>query len=81
MFHSYSQVACALLMKGENLDNFIDVKNILIEMGSYFQIQVVANFICWSMNTGDHMRYNDIAPNSISNHYVFPFNFPYLIGN
>ncbi|KAF3453270.1 hypothetical protein FNV43_RR03710 [Rhamnella rubrinervis] len=35
----YLPVACALLMKGENLDNHIDVKNILIEMGTYFQIQ------------------------------------------
>ncbi|KAH7545431.1 hypothetical protein FEM48_Zijuj01G0093100 [Ziziphus jujuba var. spinosa] len=35
----YLPVACALLMKGENLDNHIDVKNILIEMGTYFQVQ------------------------------------------
>ncbi|XP_077237559.1 farnesyl pyrophosphate synthase-like isoform X2 [Tasmannia lanceolata] len=35
----YLPVACALLMSGENLDDFIDVKNILIEMGTYFQVQ------------------------------------------
>nr|ACS74708.1 farnesyl pyrophosphate synthase [Magnolia chapensis] len=35
----YLPVACALLMSGENLDNFTDVKNILIEMGTYFQVQ------------------------------------------
>jgi farnesyl diphosphate synthase len=34
------QVACALLMSGEKLDNFVDVKNILVEMGTYFQVQV-----------------------------------------
>ncbi|KAK3021540.1 hypothetical protein RJ639_046488 [Escallonia herrerae] len=33
----YLPVACALLMSGENLDNHVDVKNILIEMGTYFQ--------------------------------------------
>ncbi|XP_010245026.1 PREDICTED: farnesyl pyrophosphate synthase 1-like [Nelumbo nucifera] len=35
----YLPVACALLMAGENLDKHIDVKNILIEMGTYFQVQ------------------------------------------
>ncbi|KAH9322322.1 hypothetical protein KI387_016961, partial [Taxus chinensis] len=35
----YLPVACALLMAGENLDNFVDVKNILIQMGTYFQVQ------------------------------------------
>ncbi|KAJ6851777.1 farnesyl pyrophosphate synthase 1-like [Iris pallida] len=35
----YLPVACALLMNGENLDNFVDVKNILVEMGTYFQVQ------------------------------------------
>ncbi|XP_042521036.1 farnesyl pyrophosphate synthase 1 [Macadamia integrifolia] len=35
----YLPVACALLMLGENLDNHLDVKNILIEMGTYFQVQ------------------------------------------
>jgi len=35
----YIPVACALLLAGENLDNFGDVKNILIEIGIYFQIQ------------------------------------------
>ncbi|KAL5981922.1 glycerol channel [Asimina triloba] len=34
-----SPVACALLMAGEKLENFTDVKNILIEMGTYFQVQ------------------------------------------
>jgi hypothetical protein len=36
----FTQVACALLMAGENLDNHVDVKNILVEMGTYFQVQV-----------------------------------------
>nr|ACY80695.1 farnesyl pyrophosphate synthase [Cyclocarya paliurus] len=35
----YLPVACALLMAGENLENHINVKNILIEMGNYFQVQ------------------------------------------
>uniref|UniRef100_A0A5B7AHY6 Putative farnesyl diphosphate synthase n=1 Tax=Davidia involucrata TaxID=16924 RepID=A0A5B7AHY6_DAVIN len=35
----YLPVACALLMSGENLDNYVEVKNILIEMGTYFQVQ------------------------------------------
>lgn len=36
-----TQVACALLMAGENLDNHVDVKKILVEMGTYFQVQVI----------------------------------------
>uniref|UniRef100_A0A0D6QZG5 Farnesyl diphosphate synthase n=1 Tax=Araucaria cunninghamii TaxID=56994 RepID=A0A0D6QZG5_ARACU len=35
----YLPVACALLMAGENLDDFVDVKNILVQMGTYFQVQ------------------------------------------
>ncbi|CAN4117840.1 unnamed protein product [Withania somnifera] len=35
----YLPVACALLMAGENLDNHVNVKNILIDMGIYFQVQ------------------------------------------
>ncbi|XAR65773.1 Geranylgeranyl diphosphate synthase [Bertholletia excelsa] len=35
----YLSVACALLMMGENLDNHVNVKNILVEMGIYFQVQ------------------------------------------
>nr|AER12202.1 farnesyl pyrophosphate synthase [Hedychium coccineum] len=35
----YLPVACALLLAGENLDNFLQVKDILIQMGTYFQIQ------------------------------------------
>lgn len=35
----YLPVACALLMAGEDLDNHVDVKNILVEMGTYFQVQ------------------------------------------
>ncbi|RLM92317.1 farnesyl pyrophosphate synthase-like [Panicum miliaceum] len=35
----YLPVACALLLAGENLDNFVDVKTILVEMGTYFQVQ------------------------------------------
>ncbi|CAO2178605.1 unnamed protein product [Urochloa humidicola] len=38
-FSFYVPVACALLLAGENLDNFGDVKKILIEMGIYFQVQ------------------------------------------
>ncbi|KAG4909288.1 hypothetical protein JHK87_055404 [Glycine soja] len=33
------RVACALLMAGEDLDKNVDVKNILVEMGTYFQVQ------------------------------------------
>ncbi|XP_010252841.1 PREDICTED: farnesyl pyrophosphate synthase 1-like [Nelumbo nucifera] len=35
----YLPVACALLMSGEKLDDHIHVKDILIEMGTYFQVQ------------------------------------------
>lgn len=35
----YLSVACALLMSGENLENHVDVKNILVDMGIYFQVQ------------------------------------------
>ncbi|KAK1583463.1 hypothetical protein Q3G72_024019 [Acer saccharum] len=35
----YLPVACALLMAGENLENHIDVKNILVDMGIYYQVQ------------------------------------------
>ncbi|KAI3876797.1 hypothetical protein MKW92_024248 [Papaver armeniacum] len=35
----YIPVACALLMAGENLDDHVLVKNVLIEMGVYFQVQ------------------------------------------
>jgi len=28
-------------MSGEQLDNHIDVKNILVDMGIYFQVQVI----------------------------------------
>ncbi|KAK4259177.1 hypothetical protein QN277_005534 [Acacia crassicarpa] len=35
----YLPVACALLIAGENLDSHIDVKNILVDMGIYFQVQ------------------------------------------
>ncbi|KAK9935838.1 hypothetical protein M0R45_012713 [Rubus argutus] len=35
----YLSVACALLMAGEELDKHIDVKNILVDMGVYFQVQ------------------------------------------
>ncbi|KAF9625522.1 hypothetical protein IFM89_023833 [Coptis chinensis] len=35
----YLPVACALLMAGENLDNHTLVKDVLIEMGTYFQVQ------------------------------------------
>ncbi|KAK9289189.1 hypothetical protein L1049_017663 [Liquidambar formosana] len=39
IFPIFTQVACALVMSGENLDNHIDVKNIIVEMGTYFQVQ------------------------------------------
>ncbi|KAM2056369.1 hypothetical protein ACFX16_029183 [Malus domestica] len=35
----YLPVACALLMAGEDLERHADVRNILIEMGTYFQVQ------------------------------------------
>jgi farnesyl diphosphate synthase len=35
-----SQVACALLLSGEDLNNYGPVENILVEMGIYFQVQV-----------------------------------------
>ncbi|OMP05192.1 Polyprenyl synthetase [Corchorus capsularis] len=35
----YLPVACALVMSGENLDNHVDVKTILVDMGIYFQVQ------------------------------------------
>ncbi|KAJ3677544.1 hypothetical protein LUZ60_003268 [Juncus effusus] len=35
----YLPVACALLLYGEKIENSIDVKNILVEMGIFFQIQ------------------------------------------
>ncbi|KAF4379173.1 hypothetical protein G4B88_010567 [Cannabis sativa] len=35
----YLSVACALLMSGENLEDHVDVKNILVQMGIYFQVQ------------------------------------------
>ncbi|RZB42404.1 Farnesyl pyrophosphate synthase 1 [Glycine soja] len=38
-FSFYLPVACALLMAGEDLDKNVDVKNILVEMGTYFQVQ------------------------------------------
>jgi farnesyl diphosphate synthase len=36
----YQKVACALLLSGENLENYSAVENILVEMGTYFQVQV-----------------------------------------
>lgn len=42
--HLCTQVACALLMAGENLESHADVKNVLVEMGTYFQVQVTVNF-------------------------------------
>lgn len=44
LIYRFFQVACALLMAGKNLDDHIDVKNILIEMGIYFQVQVIIAF-------------------------------------
>nr|AEY80378.1 farnesyl diphosphate synthase [Santalum album] len=35
----YLPVACALLMSGENLDSHTEVEKILVEMGTYFQVQ------------------------------------------
>lgn len=35
----YLPVACALLMSGENLEKYTEVKDILIQMGTYFQVQ------------------------------------------
>ncbi|KAL6614681.1 hypothetical protein ACP70R_036951 [Stipagrostis hirtigluma subsp. patula] len=33
------KVACALLLSGQSLDDYVQVKQILVEMGVYFQIQ------------------------------------------
>lgn len=41
MITLHIQVACALLMAGESLENHIIVKDILVEMGTYFQVQVI----------------------------------------
>nr|XP_043619210.1 farnesyl pyrophosphate synthase-like [Erigeron canadensis] len=35
----YIPVACALLMFGENLDDYVQVKDVLVEMGTYYQVQ------------------------------------------
>ncbi|KAJ8765106.1 hypothetical protein K2173_010590 [Erythroxylum novogranatense] len=35
----YLPVACALLMAGENLDDHLEMKKILVEMAAYFQVQ------------------------------------------
>ncbi|KAL9230030.1 hypothetical protein vseg_005427 [Gypsophila vaccaria] len=35
----YLSVACALLMAGEKLEDHLDVKDILVDMGIYFQVQ------------------------------------------
>uniref|UniRef100_A0A803LL88 Farnesyl pyrophosphate synthase n=1 Tax=Chenopodium quinoa TaxID=63459 RepID=A0A803LL88_CHEQI len=35
----YTPFACALLMPGKKLDDYNDVKDILLEMGIYFQVQ------------------------------------------
>ncbi|XP_055807375.1 farnesyl pyrophosphate synthase-like isoform X2 [Solanum dulcamara] len=35
----YLPVACALLVAGENLDDHVNIKDILIKMGIYFQVQ------------------------------------------
>ncbi|CAH8267064.1 unnamed protein product [Arabidopsis lyrata] len=34
-----TQVACALIIAGENLKNHVDVKNVLVDIGIYFQVQ------------------------------------------
>ncbi|EFH53376.1 hypothetical protein ARALYDRAFT_905124 [Arabidopsis lyrata subsp. lyrata] len=33
------EVACALIIAGENLKNHVDVKNVLVDIGIYFQVQ------------------------------------------
>ncbi|KAL9259070.1 Farnesyl pyrophosphate synthase 1-like protein [Drosera capensis] len=43
------QVACALVMSGEKLDDHVDVKNILVDMGFNFQVQIgtdIEDFKC-----------------------------------
>nr|XP_040260059.1 farnesyl pyrophosphate synthase isoform X3 [Aegilops tauschii subsp. strangulata] len=37
----YLPVGCALLLSGGSLDDYVQVKHILVEMGIYFQIQVI----------------------------------------
>lgn len=41
IFTVYAQVACALVMAGENVENHVEVKKILVEITIYFQIQVI----------------------------------------
>ncbi|KAF5781303.1 putative transferase [Helianthus annuus] len=36
----YLPVACALLLLGENPDDYVQMKDILVEMGIYYQIQI-----------------------------------------
>nr|Q7XYS8.1 RecName: Full=Monoterpene synthase FDS-5, chloroplastic; AltName: Full=Chrysanthemyl diphosphate synthase; Short=CPP synthase; AltName: Full=Dimethylallyltranstransferase; AltName: Full=Lavandulyl diphosphate synthase; Short=LPP synthase; Flags: Precursor [Artemisia spiciformis]AAP74721.1 chrysanthemyl diphosphate synthase [Artemisia spiciformis] len=38
-YSCYLPIACALLMFGENLDDYVQVKDILVELGMYYQIQ------------------------------------------
>lgn len=40
LFFLWSQVACALVMSGEDLEKHTVVKDILVQMGVYFQVQV-----------------------------------------
>lgn len=41
----FHQVACALLLNGARLSDYVELKNVLIEMGVYFQIQVRLYFL------------------------------------
>lgn len=53
------KVACALLLSGESLENYDAVENILVEMGTYFQVQVTPIF-------ATHYDMNLLAATTIS---------------
>jgi hypothetical protein len=55
----YQKVACALLLSGENLENYGAVENILVEMGTYFQVQVT--LILAAHNSTNHFSATSIA--------------------
>ncbi|KAI7758381.1 hypothetical protein M8C21_001932, partial [Ambrosia artemisiifolia] len=44
----YLPVACALLMLGENPDDYVQMKDILVEMGIYYQIQTLSETLALS---------------------------------
>lgn len=53
-------------MAGENLDNHNDVKNILIDMGTYFQVQVVCYFF-------EHSYFKIAQEVELKDHFLLKF--------